>query len=215
MRGDLLAGDRTDEPPWWRRPSALALVAANVVPLAGVVFFGWQVLPIMLLFWLENLIIGAYTIARILMAPGRPASLFLCVFFAFHYGLFAFGHGVFVMVLFGDRKSSSFAQPSDLFALVDEALFRHGLLVAAIALAVSHGISFFRNYVATRAYESAKPKQLMVAPYKRVIVLHVVIIAAGILVQGLGAPAAALALLVALKTAVDLAAHLAEHRPTL
>lgn len=204
-----------DELPWWRRPSAIALLVANVVPLLGVVFLGWQVLPIMLLFWLENLIIGAYTMARILMAPGGLPNLALCIFFGAHYGMFAFGHGLFIMVLFGGRKTLSAAGPLQLPELVGEALFRHGLAVGALALAVSHGISFFRNYVATRAYAVAEPRQLMMAPYKRVFVLHIVIIASGMLVQALGAPAAALALLVVLKTAIDLAAHVAEHRAPL
>src|SRR5438876_3168331 len=39
-------------------PSALVLVAANLVPLAGVLFFGWSVFATLLLFWVANVIVG-------------------------------------------------------------------------------------------------------------------------------------------------------------
>ncbi|MHC4081788.1 MAG: DUF6498-containing protein, partial [Planctomycetota bacterium] len=42
-------------------PSLVALLLANAVMLVGVVFFGWQIFVIMLLFWSENVIIGFYT----------------------------------------------------------------------------------------------------------------------------------------------------------
>jgi uncharacterized membrane protein AbrB (regulator of aidB expression) len=53
----------------------------------------------------------------------------------------------------------------------------------------------------------------MFRPYGRVMVLHVVILLGGFLVQLLGSPAPALALLVLLKTGLDLGAHLREHQP--
>src|SRR5260221_5999237 len=59
--------------PWWRDISVLALLVANLVPLAGVLFWEWQGLPLMLLFWLENPIIGVYTPSALLVPPrGRP-----------------------------------------------------------------------------------------------------------------------------------------------
>jgi hypothetical protein len=52
----------------------------------------------------------------------------------------------------------------------------------------------------------------MTQPYARVVVLHVAIIGGAVLVQALGSALPALALLIVLKTAIDLAAHLAERR---
>jgi hypothetical protein len=51
----------------------------------------------------------------------------------------------------------------------------------------------------------------MMAPYRRIIVMHLTIIFGGWLVLLLETPAPALALLVALKTVVDLRAHRREH----
>jgi heme exporter protein D len=52
----------------------------------------------------------------------------------------------------------------------------------------------------------------MKEPYRRVVVLHVTIVLGAFVVDTVGAPVAALLLLVGLKTATDLHAHLREHR---
>ena len=44
--------------------SLLALIGANLIPLAGVFFFGWDVTLIVLLYWSENLIAGFYNILK-------------------------------------------------------------------------------------------------------------------------------------------------------
>ena len=52
----------------------------------------------------------------------------------------------------------------------------------------------------------------MFAPYGRLMVLHVTIILGGMPIAITGAPEAAVAILVILKTALDVGFHLAEHR---
>jgi hypothetical protein len=48
--------------------SAIALVIANAIPLLGVLFFGWSLLTILVLFWLENGIVGLWNVPRIILA---------------------------------------------------------------------------------------------------------------------------------------------------
>lgn len=50
--------------------SALLLLAANAIPLVGVAFFDWSLLTILVLYWLENGIVGFWNVPRILMAQG-------------------------------------------------------------------------------------------------------------------------------------------------
>ncbi len=50
----------------------------------------------------------------------------------------------------------------------------------------------------------------MMEPYRRVILMHVTLIAGGFVTVFLGTPTAALAVLVCLKIAADLRAHLRE-----
>jgi hypothetical protein len=80
------------------------------------------------------------------------------------------------------------------------------------ALVASHGFSFLHNYLAGGEYRRVGLRQLMMQPYTRVLVLHIGIIGGAALVMALGSAVPALALLIVLKTAIDLAAHLAERR---
>src|SRR6266545_3594202 len=55
-------------------PSLAALVLANAVPLLGVLFLGWTVFPLVLLYWLENVVVGGFNVAKLLMAQPREAG---------------------------------------------------------------------------------------------------------------------------------------------
>jgi Family of unknown function (DUF6498) len=50
--------------------SAIVLVVANVIPLVGVVFFGWSLLTILVLYWVENGIVGLLNVPKILFSQG-------------------------------------------------------------------------------------------------------------------------------------------------
>jgi hypothetical protein len=48
------------------RASAWALIAANTLPLFGVLFFGWDTFSIVFLYWVENVIIGAVNVLKMI-----------------------------------------------------------------------------------------------------------------------------------------------------
>ncbi|HET7182586.1 MAG TPA: DUF6498-containing protein [Candidatus Limnocylindrales bacterium] len=50
--------------------SAIVLIAANLIPLVGVLFFGWSLWTILVLYWLENGIVGFWNVPKILLAGG-------------------------------------------------------------------------------------------------------------------------------------------------
>ena len=193
-------------------PSALVLIAANLVPLVGVLSQQWTVLSVLLLYWFENVIIGGFNVLK--MACADPKSIasdaikfFLIPFFMFHYGMFCFVHGMFILALFGHTRNFS---PSP--AVFVAALRNAGVGFAALAIAVSHAFSFFHNYLFGGEFRRTTPQLLMAQPYARVVVLHVTILIGGAAASALGQPTIALILLIALKTGFDLRAHLAERR---
>jgi hypothetical protein len=53
----------------WRHKSALVLIAANLAPLAGVLFAGWDAFDMVFLYWLENVVIGFFNICKMLSFP--------------------------------------------------------------------------------------------------------------------------------------------------
>ncbi|MEQ8847393.1 DUF6498-containing protein [Botrimarina sp.] len=225
------------------RWSVVSLVAANVIPLAGVLLLGWRVFDVVFVYWLENVVIGAINVLKILTCSPDPglvaqryaerlaslppeqreqlekltaggaawnaSKLFFAPFFTVHYGLFCFVHGVFVGVLAGE--GGPLGGSMNPFGTAIEALQSPALLVAAIGLAASHLVSYFTNYLGRGEYRRLTPPELMIAPYGRVVVLHVAIVLSGFFVMTLGSPVWLLLLLVIGKTLFDLTLHLREH----
>jgi hypothetical protein len=214
---------------WYRIGSSVgavtALVVANLVPLIGVLAFGWNVWNVLVIYWLENGIVGAFNVLKMALAEGsdgadaamrlsingRPASgaikAFLVPFFLVHYGVFWLVHGIFVLTLplFASIGGQSLA-PSGGPTLGP-------ILFAVAALAISHGLSFWWNYLRGGEYRRATAAGLMFAPYGRLVALHLTIIFGAMATIVTGAPAAAVAILVAIKIVIDLGLHLREHRP--
>jgi Family of unknown function (DUF6498) len=50
--------------------SAIALLIANAIPIVGVLFFGWSLITILVLYWVENGIVGFWNIPKIALAKG-------------------------------------------------------------------------------------------------------------------------------------------------
>lgn len=210
---------------WYRVGSSygalIALIVANAIPLIGVLFLGWSVWNILVIYWLENGIVGAFNILKMaradgsvpsaatFMINGQPATtltkLALVPFFVMHYGIFWFVHGIFVLTLPAFLSLGLRQGPG-----LD--LDPGAVLFAAVALAISHGLSYWWNFLRGGEYRRVSPAQLMFAPYRRLIALHLTIIFGAIAVMFTGAPVAAVAILVAVKTVLDIGLHLAEHR---
>lgn len=197
-------------------PSVSVLAAANAVPMAGILGLGWEVFPVLLLYWVENIVVGAFNVLRMVCAQPRRWQLwlgkvFMVPFFAFHFGLFTTVHGIFLFVMFGrdfELTQGPFPPPE----VVWSAIVNEGVLFAAGALLLSHGFSFAWNYLGSGEFRSVTLDQLMQQPYRRVVLLHVVIIAGGLGVLALRSHMAPLLLLVLLKVGMDVRAHLRERR---
>jgi hypothetical protein len=191
-------------------PSAYVLLATNLIPLIGIALHNWTVFQVLLLYWCENVVIGGFNVLRMLTAQPKSEAtwamkLFLIPFFCVHYGMFTFVHGMFVLALFGGNKFGGLSG-----ATLVNAVRGAGLTVPVAALVASHGFSFFHNYLGGGEYQRVLLPVLMFRPYGRIVVLHLTVLLGGFLVMALGAPVVAIVLLVGLKTAIDLGAHLKE-----
>lgn len=189
--------------------SAWLLVAVNLVPLAGALWLDWQVLELLLLFWVENIVVGALNLVRMAAAPLReplPARLFLMTFFCLHYGGFAAAHGVAVLSLFGSAEPG-LADGAALWAAVRSP----PIVWAAAALLVSHAFSLVSNDWFGGERRQHDARALMTRPYRRVVVMHITILVGGLAITLLGSPIWALAVLVVAKLGMDLRLHLREH----
>lgn len=207
----------------------ISLVCINLLPLAGVLFFGWDVTNLVLLYWAENLVVGFYNILKMLMAQkgklsGPVGKIFQCLFFTFHYGAFCGAHGFFLLTFFKLGNLGSLGNISEnwpgplvfiglLVAVLVELKQQFGteMLFPIIGLFISHGVSFYENYLQKQEYLRFSVKELMNQPYRRIVALHLAIIFGGFGVMALGSPLPLLVILVLLKIKFDVYLHFKEH----
>jgi hypothetical protein len=196
------------------KPSVISLIAANIFPVIGVIFLGWNVFLLLFLFWMENVVVGFYTVLKMLFSStanftGVAAKVTAIPFFCVHYGIFTAVHGMFVFVVFGSGMIDDSSLPEGL--TVWQTVMSSQVAIGGLILLISHGFSFFYNYIGGGEYKNSKIGELMAQPYGRVVILHLTIIFGGFLMMLLGSPVAGLLFLIVLKTAIDLRSHLREH----
>jgi len=215
VKDDQYQGER-------RRISLIALIVVNTLPLLGVLFFGWDVAALMILYWSENLVIGFYTLVKMLLVSPL-GGLFSGLFFLIHYGGFCGVHGLFIVMMLLDEEFSPFPDdPWPVFLVFPQILFnvsRHVLasappewLWAFAALFASHGISFVVNFLVGPEREHTNVSQLMGAPYGRIMILHIAILLRGCATMALGQPLYMLIVLILLKTGMDIGMNIRQHR---
>jgi hypothetical protein len=188
------------------------LVATNLIPLVGVLWWGWDAFVVVFLYWLENGVVGVVTVLKILKAAtATPASgIILAAFFVVHYGLFWAGHGFFVLLL---PLLAGFGSGISPFTSLQ--VSPAVVLVALGALAVSHLGNYVFVFLREREYLRAEPLKLMFQPYPRLVTLHLVILFGAILTIVLGQPVALVALLVLLKIALEVGLFTRDRRTRL
>jgi len=95
--------------------------------------------------------------------------------------------------------------------LIGEAVAQGGIW-AALALAISHLFSFATNFIGKGEYRRTAVPMLMMAPYGRIVVLHIAILFGAFAIMRLESPVFLLVLLIVGKIALDLKLHFRSHR---
>lgn len=183
------------------------LILLNAVPVYGVIEWGWKSFDLIFLYWFENLVIGVFMILRILMRRyAHPVELtfplFFAPFFTVHFGMFCYVHGMFIIGLFGKGLTGELAGlniPEIIIPLIES----HHLFWPIMALVAYQLIDWIRD-TSERGFGSDSIKELTTAPYRRITVLHIAILASGFALGALNEPLTGLLLLIAFKTAMDI-----------
>jgi hypothetical protein len=189
-------------------PSAFVLILVNLIPIFGMILFKWNPYDIIILYWLENIVIGIYNLVRILTAKGivpksegklSPffSNIFISLFFSFHYGIFTFVQGIFIYQLIMDKSTF---------------VINHnytGLIAFFVALMISHGYSLFRNYFRQKEYLENNPLYYLMKPYGRIFVMQFTIILGFMLSTVL--PQGFIIIFILAKILIDLKFHIDSH----
>jgi Family of unknown function (DUF6498) len=211
-----------------KQPSMLIMIAANLLPLIGVLFWGWDVFLLLVLYWFETAIMGFWIIVAILIDPyqaigptaKQTSRTFLVLFLTAHAGVFMGVHFMFLWALFAGDWTKVVHGPFDFVRII---VIGSGLWIPLIALFISRGVSTllpFLNPDILPVWLAAKPvhiadanpfseQRLLGGFYRRIIIMHLTLIFSGFVAGAIGS-VVPLVLMIALKIAIELKLHLRE-----
>ncbi len=192
------------EPLTLASASSIALIVANLIPVAGTVFLDWNLGDVMVLYWAESAVVGFFNLLKIIVI-GRWAALFYGPFFVGHFGGFMAVHFLFIYTIFVTGLKDDMSITGDLSQV--QQLFI-ALWPALAALFISHAYSFFHNFIGRREFQNRNVSDQMGEPYSRIIFMHLVLILGGGLVLVLGQATPVLLIVIGLKIYFDLKGHL-------
>ncbi len=178
------------------------LIVGNIAPLISVVFFGADLWFLLLLYWLENFLAGGFNALMIMTARGGNllSRTLLAGFFTAHYGVFVFVHLFFLLTFIGGERPF-------LPYLIDNASL---LAINAIMLSLSYLWEYISKWWPSR---NILPELLMSAPYGRIVVLQLTIILGAFTAASLGSSVGFLAVLIVIRTLVDVFIYLKSRVP--
>ena len=183
----------------YRDPLSWVSLCVDLLPVAAVFMFGWGAIPLVVLYWLENLVIGVFTVLRMLGTVAANVGnlfgvMFMAPFFSVHYGGFCFVHGVFISVFAGQ---DDFPNPVDLVGWALGTAPEMIWFVAAIA-----GVSllyYVFDFFGRGEFRRTSLDAEMASPYGRVVTLHIAIILGAGIAIGLDQPLMGVLLLILIR----------------
>jgi hypothetical protein len=199
-----------------RSPAAMGALLINLAPLAGVLAWGWKGGALVVLYWLENIVVGVVNVARMASSGvangpiGLGAAVLTIPFFCVHFGMFCLVHGMFVLFLFADVTPTNDLNP---FSLVSSALAVAPHMAAVIGMITIWKVALFvTRFIGGGEFRRTNPAELMMAPYGRIVFIHIAIFAGAFALAALGQPIIGVIALVVLKAAYDVLAEANEER---
>ena len=215
-----------------RALSVLVGLIANLIPLYGVLYWGWDTFQLLMLYWMATVIIAFWTILGIARLPAdqlgtikvggriKPATYkLLCGYFTLVAGMFILGHLLFLWLIFSGEWLKKLPASS---SILKELFVADGVWLALIFMFVSAWISYLsRTPVYPRAPARDRSLQQPSSGWAedagsdavgevvgglliRIFIMQAAIIFGGMLAKTYGS-VAPLLIVISLKTLIDMA----------
>ena len=167
-----------------------SLLIANLIPVIGVWFLDWSAKEVFLVYCLETIIIGGFTLIKLFITgiSGKATDTwetqggskmkqpfwFFMLFFLLHYGLFvAVQMGIFFSVSgIGDEHGITFF---NFFSKWPSLLTKDAYIMLG-AFIVSYGFRLTSDFIMTGDYKTSSLGYLMFQPYGRIFIQQVTVI---------------------------------------
>ena len=166
-----------------------SLIIANLIPVAGVLFLNWSAKEVFLVYCLETIIIGGFTLLKMLITglivkkgewqttggtTMKQPFWFFMLFFLVHYGMFvAIQMGIFFGVSgIGDENGITFF---NFFSKLPSLLTNEAYIMLGVFI-VSYGFRLTIDFILTGDYKTSSLGYLMFQPYGRIFIQQVTVI---------------------------------------
>ena len=196
----------------------VSTVVGNLIPLVGVLLFGWDLPSVVVMYWIETGVVGLINVLRIRksMALGqtvvdaggsseRPivrqagsGDWLLGLIWLLAYGIFWAILGVFVIQIANGGFYAGASQTG--WTGASAAVVTWGTL----SLVGGQVVTYFHDYVIGRRYLTVTSLELLRDPFIRIFVIMGTITAGGVGIAVIGSPVGFLGAMVVVKTSVEI-----------
>ena len=203
--------------------SLVMVVLANLVPVVGVFWFGWDAFVVVLSYWLEGAVVGLFTLIKIIWAlpgynptPGTSVRYerkgkdvsghftatqmskraVVPAFVGVYGGLMLF-YGLLLMMFLGGEPTVE-KLTSRLSGVST------GLLTVLVLMLISHAWTFYMEFVRGPEWVKSDPVFHFWRPFGRFVLLQLLVVIGGVVTLGLSLPRFYLVLFIFLKTCGDM-----------
>jgi hypothetical protein len=190
------------------------VIAAGLAAGAGVLVAGWPPLLVLALFWVENLVVAAFQVARMLLLGARDgwAGLYGCAVVALIFAawsvLFWLAHAALIVGVVGDGYEPTVGLPIESALLLVERLRDTAEIWPVLGLMLVVAVLDLLRWLFTAQADPLGDDigAMMKAATSRMAVLQGSLLLGGFVLNFFAAPQAVVLLLVVLKFAVELQA---------
>ena len=168
--------------------SDFIIIAANLVPVYGVWFLSWRARDAFLVYCLETIIIGFFTLLKMGIigvikkkddwqndrSVSKQPFWFFMLFFVLHYGMFvAIQMGMFFSVSgIGEKENLGFFS----FFYKWPQLIDNNVMIMLAVFIVSYTFRNINDFILSGEYRTASLGYLMFQPYGRIFIQQVTVI---------------------------------------
>ena len=169
------------------------LLVANLLPVYGVWFLGWDARQIFIVYCLETIIIGLFTVVKLGIATWARKQdwwenqgsrklvhgSFFMIFFIFHYGLFV---SVQMGIFFGVSSIGNSDMPGLLQLITHPHRYigDNGWLLLSVFV-LGYGYENLSGFIFRNEYRTKSFMRIMFEPYMRIFVQQFTVILGGMM----------------------------------
>ena len=187
-------------------PGTLATFLVNLIPLYGVLSWGWDTFQLLMLYWIETVVVAFWTIRRLVRLQSEqpsetgPGAFSLAGFFTLHAGMFIGVHFIFLWALFSWDWLKKVHGVGSFF---HELFVAQGVWVALLGMLILHWLEYLTAPKPKRESGGDGTMPVVGGLYVRIVIMQIAILG-GAWISGFTGSLGPLVIVIVLKALLDL-----------